>query len=414
MKRTNTIIIGAGQAGLALSRCLTDLRIDHVLLERGRVAQRWTERWDSLRLLSPNWMTRLPGWRYQGDRPDGFMTRDEVTSFLSAYARSFDAPVEEQTTVERVTATADGWEVETDGGLWRSQNVVIATGFTQETRVPEVAKALPSTIVQVSSSSYRRPEQLPEGGVLVVGASASGIQLADELVGSGREVTIAVGRHTRVPRSYRGRDIMVWLDRIGSLHRPLSDMPNPDEAKREPSLQLIGSEEGRSIDLAALAEKGVRVAGRLVGVENGRARFADGLQKTTATADYQMGRLLARIDRHLAAHGMEKAFPEPEPWSLVPKFESPTDLDLSRAGIRSVLWATGYRRSYPWLEADLLDASGEVRNHRGRTLAPGLFIIGMQFMIRRNSSFIDGVGRDAGEIAEAIARRANERAREVA
>ncbi|MDX1584318.1 MAG: pyridine nucleotide-disulfide oxidoreductase, partial [Thermoanaerobaculia bacterium] len=264
------------------------------------------------------------------------------------------------------------------------------------------------------SSLYRRPEQLPEGGVLVVGASASGVQLADELARSGREVTIAAGRHTRVPRRYRGRDIMYWLDRIGSLQRPLSDMPNPEEAKREPSLQLMGNEEGRNLDLGVLADRGVRVTGRLLGFDGCRARLGRGLHRTTAAADHQMGRLLDRIDRHITTHGLEHEFPASDPWSLVKPFDTPEEIDLSQSGIRSVLWATGYRRSYPWLEAGVLDERGEVRNHRGRTPAPGLFIIGMQFMIRRNSSFIDGVGRDADEIAETIAQRAGQRTREVA
>ncbi len=207
---------------------------------------------------------------------------------------------------------------------------------------------------------------------------------------------------------------MYWLDRMGSLHRPLSDMPNPEEAKREPSLQLFGNDAGRNLDLSVLASRGIRMAGRLLDVEHGRVRFGSELAKTTAAADHQMGRLLDRIDRHIATHGFENEFPSPERWSLIRPIDSPSELSLAGSGIRSVLWATGYRRSYPWLDADVLDSSGEVRNQRGRTPAPGLFIIGMQFMIRRNSSFIDGVGRDAAEIAEAIVSRADERAREAA
>jgi putative flavoprotein involved in K+ transport len=406
VKRTNTIIIGAGQAGLALSRCLLERNLEHVVFERGRVAQRWTERWDSLKLLSPNWMTRLPGWQYRGDEPDGFMTRDEVVRFLSDYATSFDAPVEEHTSVRRVRAVDDGWKVSTDRDEWIARNVVIATGHSQETRVPRGASALPGHIEQVPTSTYRNPGQLPDGGVLLVGASASGIQLADEILRSGREVTIAVGRHTRVPRRYRGRDIMYWLDRTGSLQRPLCDMPDPDEAKCEPSLQLVGDEIGRNVDLATLAAKGVRVTGRLVSFEGGRARFRKDLHQNTAAADHQMGRLLQRIDRQIEAHGLEGEFPAGESWGLTPPLESPMELNLEKEGIRSVVWATGYRRSYPWLEADVLDQRGEVRNERGVTPAAGLYVLGLQFMIRRNSSFIDGVGHDAREIAGSIAKRA--------
>jgi putative flavoprotein involved in K+ transport len=414
VKKTDTIIIGAGQAGLALSRCLFDRNVEHVILERGRVAQRWTERWDSLRLLSPNWMTRLPGWQYRGEQPDGFMARNDVVRFLSEYARSFDAPVEEETSVRRVAPSGDGWMVETDRARFRARNVVIATGHSQETRVPGCAGSLPRTIVQMPTSAYRKPGQLPEGGVLVVGASASGVQLADEILRSGREVTIAVGRHTRVPRRYRGRDIMYWLDRTGALQRPLSDMPDADEAKREPSLQLVGDEVGRSIDLASLAEKGARIVGRLDTIEGTRVRLRQDLVKNSAAADYRMGHLLARIDRHVETHGLRAESNPAEAWSLTPRFDSPDELDLEREGIRSVVWATGYRRDYSWLDADVMDARGEVRNERGVTPARGLYILGLQFMIRRNSSFIDGVGHDAREIAAAIAIRAEKRAREAA
>jgi len=414
VKNTNTIIIGAGQAGLALSRCLLDRGVEHVIFERGRVAQRWTERWDSLRLLSPNWMTRLPGFRYEGDDPDAFMTRDEVIRFLSGYATSFGAPVEEQTSVRRVRMTADGWHVVTDNGEWKSENVVIATGHTQETRIPAIAAALSPSIEQMPTSRYRNPSQLPEGGVLVVGASASGVQLADELLRSGREVTIAVGHHTRVPRRYRGRDIMYWLDRTGSLKRPLCDMPEPQEARFEPSLQLVGDVVARNLDLATLAEAGARIAGRLVSVDGALAAFRDDVARTTAAADHQMGRLLQRIDRQIEAHGLEGAVPTERGWSLTPRFDTFAEVDLEAAGIRTILWATGYRRSYPWLEADVLDPRGEIRNERGVTPAPGLFVIGLQFMIRRNSSFIDGVGEDAREVADAIRKRADAQSREAA
>lgn len=414
MKKTNTVIIGAGQAGLALSRCLFDRGVEHVILERGRVAQRWSERWDSLRLLSPNWMTRLPGWCYRGDQPDGFMKRNDVIRFLSGYAASFAAPVEEQTSVTRVSPFDGGWLIETDRGSWRAESVVVATGHSQETRVPKCVEGLPKDIVQVATSAYRNPGQLPEGGVLVVGASASGVQLSDEILRSGREVTLAVGRHTRVPRSYRGRDIMYWLDRTGALQRPLSDMPNAGDAKREPSLQLVADDFGRSLDLARLAEQGARIAGRLVAIDGRRVRFQSDLAQMTASADYQMGKLLARIDQHVETHGLKAPAGSAGGWALTPRFEAPAEIDLARAGIRSVVWATGYRRDYSWLHANVFDGRGELWNNRGVTPAPGLYVLGLQFMIRRNSSFIDGVGRDAEEIAAAIAGRARARAREAA
>jgi putative flavoprotein involved in K+ transport len=403
MKRIHTIIIGAGQAGLATSRCLTDRGIEHVILERGRVAQRWTDRWESLRLLSPNWMTRLPGWRYRGPNPDGFMTRREIVGFLRDYARSFEAPVEEETEVQRVEPYAGEWRVVTDRQRWIARNVVIATGHCQITNLPEVSSNVPANLVQVSTSNYRGPEQFPEGGVLVVGASASGVQLARELLRSGREVVLSAGEHTRMPRRYRGRDIFYWLDRSGSLARPLSDVSDPVRARQEPSLQLVGNGEGDNIGLAELHREGVTLAGHLRAFDHRRAIFAGDLPLSVARAERQLAALLTRVDRHIEAHGLDHVLPPAEPLPPVPVEHAVRELDLEAAGIRSVLWATGYRRSYPWLSAPVLDANGEIRQVRGRTTAAGLWVIGLQFMVRRNSSFIDGVGRDAEEIAEQIA-----------
>ena len=410
MKRTGTIIIGAGQAGLAVSRCLSERAIDHVVLERGRVGQRWEERWESLRLLSPAWMTRLPGWSYEGAAPDEFMTRDQVIDCLRRYAQSFQAPVQEDTTVLFVSPWLDGWRVITDRGTWLAENVVIATGHCQKTKVPSFAGDLPSHILQLGTSDYRNPAQFPvEGTVLVVGASASGTQLANELRGAGRRVILSVGRHTRLPRQYRGRDILYWLDRIGSFNRPLSDMPDPDMARREPSLQLVGSGKRETLDLSVLARKGVALAGHLLGFEGGMARFAADLPDTVAAADQQLRKVLSRIDRHIDSHGLEAEVSPAQPIESVPVAGAPLTVDLQAEGVSSVLWATGYERSYPWLHAPVLDEQGEIRQLRGRTPVRGLYVVGLQFMIRRNSSFLHGVGHDAEEIAEEIRRNAQMR-----
>jgi putative flavoprotein involved in K+ transport len=410
VKTTDTLIIGAGQAGLALSRCLTDRGADHVILERGRVAQRWTERWDSLRLLTPNWMSRLPGWSYRGDDPDGFMKRDDVVGYLQTYARSFDAPVEENTEVLLAERWGQGWRVVTTRGTWLAGHLVIATGHCAQANVPAIARDLPADIFQITTFDYRNPAQIPPGGVLLVGASASGVQLADEIHRAGHEVIVAVGRHNRLPRDYRGRDILDWLDRIGTFDRPLSEMPEPDEARHEPSLQLVGRKRTESVDLGVLARRGIRLAGRLIGFSDGTARFAGDLQETTARAGEQMQRILGRIDGYIAAHGLQASHPEADPIPPVPAEGAPLDLPLAASDVRTVLWATGYKGSYPWLQADVLDAKGEIIQSRGRTPAPGLYVIGLPFMIRRNSSFIDGVGRDAEEIAQQIAPRAQREA----
>ncbi len=404
MKRTDTIIIGGGQAGLAMSRCLSDRAVDHVVLERGRVGERWrSERWDSLRLLTPNWQSRLPGFRYDGPDPDGYMTMPEVIHFLERYRRSFDAPVEEGTEVLSVSPRDAGYRVATDRGIWKAPNVVIATGQCDTPLVPDFASRLSSDIVQVVPSKYRNPGQLPDGGVLVVGAAASGIQLAEEIHLSGRPVTIAVDRHTRLPRLYRGRDILWWFDQIGIFSETRGEVHDVERSRKEPSLQLAGRPDRSSLDLIALQEEGVRLAGRVIGAEGDEVLFADDLVAYTARADVKLARLLKRIDSYIESRGLAPEVGPPEPF--IPFFwpaPGPDAIDLRAQGIRTVIWATGFRRRYPWLKVPILDARGEIRQEGGITPARGLYVLGLQFLRRRNSNFIDGVGADAMELAEHI------------
>jgi putative flavoprotein involved in K+ transport len=405
MRQTGTIVIGGGQAGLAMSRCLTDLRIDHVVLERGRVAERWrTERWRSLRLLTPNWQTRLPGFRYAGPDPDGYMTMPEVVGFLESYALSFDAPVYSGTTVRAVEPIDAGFVVTTDRGRWRAPTVVIATGYCDQPDVPPMAASLSPDILQLVPGSYRDPQQLPDGGVLIVGASSSGVQLADEIHASERPVTLAVGRHTRLPRRYRGRDILWWFDAMGIFSEAADQVYDLEISRRQPSLQLVGRPDHVSLDLPILQARGVRLVGRLRGVQGTRVAFTDDLVVHTVAADVRLARLLQRIEAFASAHGLDTGGAEP----FVPFFwpaEAPTSMDLRAAGITTVIWATGFRRSYPWLKVPVLDARGEIRHDGGVTPAPGLYVLGLQFLRRRNSSFIDGVGADAAAIAHDLARR---------
>jgi len=285
MKHTDIVIIGAGQAGLAMSRCLSARGIAHIVLERGRIGERWrSERWESLRLLTPNWMTRLPGGGYDGPDPDGFMTMPETVRFLEGYAHSIAAPVESGVAVKSVKRSGDGYRVVTDAGEWMARGLVIATGHCDQPRIPLMASRLGRRILQVVPRDYRRPGQLPEGGVLVIGASASGIQLAEEIHASGRPVTLSIGHHTRLPRRYRGHDILWWLDRLGSLRKARTEVHPHDTQREEPSLQLIGSPDHRSIDLALLQRKGVRLVGRATAARGRRLRFAADLLQTTAAA----------------------------------------------------------------------------------------------------------------------------------
>jgi putative flavoprotein involved in K+ transport len=395
---TTVIIIGAGQAGLAMSRCLTDRAIDHVVLDRGDVAQSWrTERWDSLRLLTPNWMTRLPGFQYAGTDPDGYMTAAEVSTFLDAYRRSFEAPIITNTEVQLVTTSETGYSVITNQGHISSKAVVIATGACSTPKIPAISNDLPSHIEQMAPIDYRNPDQIADGGVLIVGASASGTQLADELQRSGRDVTIAVGDHVRLPRTYRGMDIHWWMNELGTLDERYDQVEDISRGRRLPSLQLIGTPEQRDLDINTLQATGVRTAGRLVGVASGSAQFSGSFANMCASADLKQNRLLDNIDEHARRHGLDPEISEierPAPTNL----GTPSNtVDL--ASLRTVIWATGFRPNYPWLDTSMLDAHGAITHHGGVMDTPGMYVLGLPFSRRRKSSFLDGVGPDAIELS---------------
>ncbi len=404
MKRTDTIIVGGGQAGLAMSRCLTEEGIEHVVLERGRVAERWrTERWDSLRLLSPNWHTRLPGFRYQGADPDGFMTMPEIVSYFERYALASSAPVQDETTVLSVKRWGQGYRVRTDQGDWEAPTVVVATGHCDLPFVPQVAEGLSSGVHQVVPSQYRNPDQLPDGGVLVVGASASGIQLAQEIHRSGRPVTLAVGRHIRMPRRYRGRDIAWWLEASGILGERAERAFDIESARLQPSLQLVGTPNQETIDLAILRDEGVRLVGRVEGANGTRISFRDDLRRNIDAAEQKLDRVLDRIDRFIDETCMAADSPNRRP--AIEVSEAPGELDLRDAGIASVLWATGYRRRYSWLQVPVLNIRGEIIHDAGVTPAAGVYVLGLNFQRTRKSSFIDGVGDDARAVTEHLSKR---------
>jgi putative flavoprotein involved in K+ transport len=402
--RTRTIIIGGGQAGLAMSRCLSELDVEHVVFERGEVAQRWrSDSWDSLHLLTPNWMTRLPGFHYDGPDPDGFMSVPELIAFFEKYALSSKAPVQTNTSVHSVERWGDGFRVMTNRGVWSAPSVVVATGYSDLPAVPAASRGLTPSILQMVPAHYRRPEQLPPGGVLIVGASSTGVQLADEIQRSGRKVTVAVGRHTRLPRRHRGRDILWWLDRLGILTQGVETVHDVERSRHQPSLQLIGRPDHSSLDLMALHEQGVRLAGRVRDIDGHHVSLADDLVATTAAADIKMAEILARIDQFIATAGVAATAPEPfnPTWPLAPN--APGHLNLKDERINTVIWATGYRRSYPWLRVPVIDADGEIIHNGGITPEAGLYVLGLNFQRRRNSSFIDGVGDDARAIAQEIA-----------
>lgn len=401
--RATVAIIGAGPAGLATSRKLTDEGIDHVLIERGRVAERWrSERWDSLRLLTPNWQTRLPGWEYEGDDPDGYMTMPEVVRYLDDYARSFDAPVIDETMVSRVGPTDGGFRVSTSRGEFDAAAVVVAVGAAPN--IPSWSADLPAGLDRLHSCEYRNPESLAAGGVVVVGASASGLQLADELRRAGREVVLSVGEHTRLPRTYRGRDIHWWLDLTGTLDLTIDQVRDVEAARRAPSLQLVGTPDQRSIDLNALAASGIRLAGRAAGFEGRSLKFDDDLSDNAGRADRRLGRLLDLFDAHAAVGRFDdelEPVTRPEPTDV--PTPALTEIDIDARGIRTVLWATGFAGRYPWLDVPVFDDRGQICHDGGVTDWPGLYTMGLPFMRRRKSTFLDGFGADAADIVDHIA-----------
>ena len=406
MPKTSVVVIGAGQAGLAVSRLLADTGIDHVVLERGQVAERWrSQSWESLRLLSPNWLTRLPGFAYDGPDRDGFMTAAEVKDFLQAYAIRSSAPVIPGADVLAVRAAGGAYTIVTDAGTWRADAVVIATGWCAEARLPTATATWPHAVEHLTPSTYRSPQHVPDGPVVVVGASASGVQIADELARTGRQVTLAAGRHNYVPRRYRGRDIMWWLDALGELNEPLDLRRDARAARFEPSLQLVGADDGRDVGLAALQDRGVRLAGRLLAIERQQLVFADDLNESVGRATARLRKLVRRLDAYATTAGLDAELRAPEPVRSVWLHPRVRRLELRADRVSAVVWATGYRRSYPWLEVPVLDSTGEIRHVQGRTPAPGLYAIGLHWQTRRSSAFIHGVGHDACLVVRDIAAR---------
>jgi len=396
------LIIGAGQAGLAMSHCLSAHGIEHVVLERGRIGERWrSERWPALRLLTPGWMTRMPGGAL-ATRADGFLKSADLVDRLENYAARHGVPVEDNTEVLAVEPVGDRFRIVTSAGSWIARALVVATGACDRPRVPAWSLGLDHRIHRVTPSQYRGMEHLPDGGVMVIGGSATGVQLAREAAVSGRRTILAAGRHVRTPRRYRGMDLFEWLDFVGFLR----DRRPPERSQRElmaqPSLQLVGDTSNGDIDLATLAAQGVTITGRALNAAGSRIHFADNLASECAAAERRRRKILERIDSEIALWSLTVE-QDPVAWlqpAAVP--QGPTQIDLLSEGISTVIWATGYRRSYHWLHLDTFDEHGEIAQQDGIASWPGLYVLGLPFMRHRASSFIDGVGRDAEALAQTI------------
>jgi putative flavoprotein involved in K+ transport len=388
-----------------MSQLLSQRSIDHVVLERHDVGSSWRrERWDSLRLLTPNWQCRLPGRAYDGDDPDGFMTATEVAEFLTSYAKLIEAPIVCGSEVTSVRWADDGYAVRTDEGQWSCATVVLASGAFNVPVVPAFAAEVPTEIAQVSSNAYRSPSQLSTGGVLVVGASASGVQIASEVQRSGRQVVLAVGEHVRGPRHYRGRDIHWWMEMSGVLDERYDEVDDLVRARHVPSMQLAGTLEHATFDLNALRGLGVRFVGRFAGINDGRAQFSGSLRNKCELADLKLGRLLDTFDEWAKDDGLDGALPPPhrfEPTVVDPS--PPLGLNLRSGEIETIIWATGLRPDYSWLDVDVLDEKGRVRHEGGIVPSPGMYLLGSPFLRRRKSSFIDGSRTDAEDLVVELA-----------
>ena len=396
------LVVGAGQAGIAMSEHLSSQGVIHLVVERDRIAERWHSwRWDSLVANGPAWHDRFPGQEFDVD-PDAFATKEQVADYFSAYAERIDAPIRtgvEVTSVRRNTGRA-GFCVETSDGTFEARYVVAATGPFQRPIIPAVVPDS-AGIPQIHSSSYRNPQQLPDGAVLVVGAGSSGVQIADELKQSGRQVYLAVGPHDRPPRSYRGRDFCWWLGVLGKW-----DAATPPRGAEHVTIAVSGAHGGHTVDFRALATSGITLVGRAESFDDGVMHFAPDLRVNIENGDANYLSMLDEADAYIARNGLDLP-EEPQARILGPDPDCMTDpirdLDLAAAGVTSIVWATGFAFDYGWLQVDAFDENGAPRHQRGVSSEPGLYFLGLPWLSRRGSSFIWGVWHDAKYLADHIA-----------
>lgn len=400
----DTLVVGAGQAGIAASEHLSQLGIEHLVLERQRIAQAWrTGRWDSLVANGPAWHDRFPGLPFKGD-PDGFPGRDEVADYFEAYARQIQAPVRTGVEVRKVTRNQGrpGFTVETSEGVIEARSVIAATGPFQVPVIPAIAPK-DDGLLQIHSAHYHRPAQLPEGAVLVVGAGSSGVQIADELQRAGRKVFLSVGAHDRPPRAYRGRDFCWWLGVLGEWDAAIAQ-----PGREHVTIAVSGARGGHTVDFRALGHQGITLVGLTESFADGRARFRDDLAGNIANGDANHLAMLDAADDYIRRNGLDLP-EEPEARRRLPDPDCMShplrELDLAAAGITSIIWATGYRVDFGWLQVDSFEPGGKPRHHRGVGHEPGIYFLGLPWLSRRGSSFIWGVWHDAKFVADHIARQ---------
>ena len=412
MQRYPVIVIGAGQAGLAGSHELRRHGIEHLVLERGRIGEAWrSQRWDSFCLVTPNWMTRLPGKAYEGDDPEGFMPRSAFVAFLEDYARSFEAPVRCGVDVRRVHRQAGGgFVLDTGDGPFGCEHLIVATATYQQPAVPPVAENLPADLLQVHAAAYRNPGALPDGAVLVVGSGQSGCQIAEELHRAGRPVILCTGRAGRLPRRYRGRDGIAWQHLMGLLDRT-PDMLESPALRFRGDPHLTGEGGGRTLNLHRFASEGIRLVGHMAGVHGRKVRFGDDLAANLAFADDYFADFCTRVDAFVAAQGLDAPRADPSNTDYGGPVRAPAPptleaIDLDAAGVRTVVWATGFRFDFSWIDAPGgFDAHGYPVQHRGLSDVAGLYYLGLNWLSKRKSGIIFGVEEDARHLGEVIAGR---------
>jgi len=402
VEKTEVLVVGGGQAGVAMSEHLGNAGIDHLVLERGRIAERWrSERWDSLVANGPAWHDRFPGMEFPKTGPDGFPGKDEVADYFAAYAEKIDAPIRcgvEVTAVRRIDGHS-GFQAETSKGVIEADYVVAATGPFQ---IPVIPPLIPDTagVEQMHSSAYRNPAQLPEGAVLVVGAGSSGTQIADELLRVGRDVYLSVGPHDRPPRSYRGRDFVWWLGVLGKW-----DMETPKAGTEHVTIAVSGAHGGETIDFRRLAAAGMTLVGRTESFSGGVLHFAADLADNIAAGDANYLSVLDEADAYVARNDLDLP-EEPDARLIGPDPDCVTDplreLNLKDAGVTTVIWATGFTNDFGWLQVDAFDDQGRPRHQRGVSAERGVYFLGLPWLSQRGSSFIWGVWHDAKHIADHI------------
>ena len=399
----SVVVIGGGQAGLAMSYQLTQSGIDHVVLEKNQIAHSWkTQRWDAFCLVTPNWQCQLPGYPYQGSDPKGFMLRDEIVGYVESYARHISAPVKEGVAVTRLRQDASGgFALETSAGNLSADAVVLAVSGYHVPKIPAMADRLDGSVKQLHSSAYRNPEQLPDGEVMVVGTGQSGCQIAEDLHLAGRKVHLLVGSAPRCPRVYRGREAVEWLDDLGQYDLPVDQHKLKENVRKNANHYLTGRDGGRDIDLRKFALEGLSRSGRLKDIHDGQLQFGDDLAANLDNADRVYNGICGLIDEHIARNAIEA--PLQPHYQPVWQPESPVAaLDPVAAGISTVIWTTGFRSDWSWIELPIFDGAGYPTHRRGVTSMDGVYVLGLPWLYTWGSGRFVGVGRDSEFIAKHI------------